>query len=35
VVSQGKIAQFGSHEGLMARGGPYADLYTIQASAYQ
>jgi ATP-binding cassette subfamily B protein len=35
VVRAGGVAEFGSHEELMARGGPYADLYTIQASAYR
>jgi ATP-binding cassette, subfamily B, bacterial len=35
VVSDGRIAEVGSHDDLMARRGPYADLYTIQASAYQ
>ncbi|MGI8433178.1 MAG: ABC transporter ATP-binding protein [Nocardioidaceae bacterium] len=35
VVMQGaRIAQVGSHEELMARGGAYADLYSIQAAAY-
>jgi ATP-binding cassette, subfamily B, bacterial len=35
VISDGTIAEVGSHEELMARRGPYADLYTIQAAAYQ
>ena len=35
VVSDGQVAEFGSHDELMARRGSYADLYTIQASAYQ
>ncbi len=35
VVGDGRIAELGSHEELMARGGPYAELYTIQASAYR
>jgi ATP-binding cassette subfamily B protein len=35
VVGDGRIAELGSHEELMARGGQYAELYTIQASAYR
>jgi ATP-binding cassette, subfamily B, bacterial len=35
VVTDGKIAELGSHADLMARGGAYADLYSIQARAYQ
>jgi ATP-binding cassette, subfamily B, bacterial len=35
VVGHGRIAELGSHEELMARGGQYAELYTIQASAYR
>lgn len=35
VISDGRIAEVGSHDELMARRGPYSDLYTIQASAYQ
>jgi ATP-binding cassette, subfamily B, bacterial len=35
VVSDGEIAEVGSHEELMATPGAYADLYSIQARAYQ
>ena len=35
VISDGAIAESGSHDELMARRGPYADLYTIQASGYR
>jgi len=35
VVRGGVVAEVGSHEELMAAGGPYADLYTIQATAYK
>jgi ATP-binding cassette subfamily B protein len=36
VVLQGSaLVQFGSHEELIAQPGPYADLYAIQAGAYQ
>jgi len=36
VVLQGaRVAEVGSHEELMERGGPYAELYGIQAAAYR
>jgi ATP-binding cassette subfamily B protein len=36
VVLQGaRVVQVGSHEELMARGGVYAELYSIQAAAYR
>jgi ATP-binding cassette, subfamily B, bacterial len=35
VIRDGRIAEIGSHEQLMADGGTYADLYTIQAHAYR
>jgi ATP-binding cassette, subfamily B, bacterial len=35
VVGDGRIAELGSHEELMACGGQYAELYAIQASAYR
>ncbi len=36
VVLQGSVlAEVGSHEELMARGGAYAELYAIQAGAYR
>jgi ATP-binding cassette subfamily B protein len=35
VLDGAKLVQFGSHDELMARPGPYAELYTIQASAYR
>ncbi|MGI8993981.1 MAG: ATP-binding cassette domain-containing protein, partial [Nocardioidaceae bacterium] len=35
VVLQGsQVSQVGSHEVLMRQGGPYAELYSIQAQAY-
>jgi ATP-binding cassette subfamily B protein len=35
VVDDGRIAELGSHTDLMGRAGAYADLYSIQARAYQ
>ncbi|MEJ7628659.1 MAG: ABC transporter ATP-binding protein [Nocardioidaceae bacterium] len=36
VVLQGsRLAQVGSHEELMTAGGPYAELYSIQAGSYR
>ncbi len=35
VLDGARVAQVGTHEDLMARGGPYADLYRIQAAAYR
>jgi ATP-binding cassette, subfamily B, bacterial len=35
VISDGMVSEFGSHQELMARRGAYADLYSIQARAYQ
>jgi ATP-binding cassette, subfamily B, bacterial len=29
------VAEVGTHESLMAKGGQYAELYGIQASAYR
>ncbi|GLY64103.1 hypothetical protein Atai01_07220 [Amycolatopsis taiwanensis] len=34
-LDQGKLAEQGTHEELMALGGHYADLFTLQATAYQ
>jgi ATP-binding cassette subfamily B protein len=34
VIRDGRLAEFGSHEDLIARNGTYADLYGIQARAY-
>jgi ABC-type multidrug transport system fused ATPase/permease subunit len=34
VLDAGKIVESGSHDQLMAVGGRYADLFTLQASAY-
>jgi ATP-binding cassette subfamily B protein len=35
VLDGAKVAEVGSHEELMARRGPYATLYDIQAAAYR
>jgi ATP-binding cassette, subfamily B, bacterial len=35
VLDGARVAQVGSHEDLMAKGGPYAELYGIQAAAYR
>lgn len=34
VMAGARVAEVGSHDELMARGGTYADLYRIQATAY-
>jgi ATP-binding cassette subfamily B protein len=35
VLDRARVAEVGSHHELMARGGPYAQLYSIQAAAYR
>jgi ATP-binding cassette subfamily B protein len=35
VLDGARVAQVGTHEELMGRGGPYAELYGIQAAAYR
>jgi hypothetical protein len=34
VLDGGRVVESGSHDELMALGGRYADLFTLQASAY-
>ncbi len=33
-LEHGRVIELGTHGDLMARGGPYAELYRIQAAAY-
>jgi ATP-binding cassette subfamily B protein len=35
VLDGARVVEVGSHEELMDRGGPYAELYGIQAAAYR
>jgi ATP-binding cassette subfamily B protein len=35
VLDGSKLAEVGTHEELMARKGPYSELYSIQAASYQ
>jgi ATP-binding cassette subfamily B protein len=35
VLSGAKVAEVGTHDELMAKGGQYAELYRIQAKAYR
>ncbi|HMI90306.1 MAG TPA: ABC transporter ATP-binding protein [Polyangiales bacterium] len=35
VLDGARVAEIGSHETLITRGGPYAELYGIQAAAYR
>jgi ATP-binding cassette subfamily B protein len=34
VMDGARVVEVGSHDELMARGGQYAELYSIQAKAY-
>ncbi|MGH2813991.1 MAG: ABC transporter ATP-binding protein, partial [Actinomycetota bacterium] len=34
VLDGGRVVEAGSHDELMALGGRYADLFTLQASTY-
>jgi ATP-binding cassette, subfamily B, bacterial len=34
VLDEGRVVEHGSHDELMAAGGRYADLFTLQARAY-
>ena len=35
VLDGARVAEVGTHEDLLSHGGPYAELYRIQASAYR
>ncbi|MFE7076423.1 ABC transporter ATP-binding protein [Streptomyces sp. NPDC057620] len=35
VLDGSRLVEYGTHEELMARGGQYHELYTLQASSYQ
>jgi ATP-binding cassette subfamily B protein len=35
VLDGARLVEVGTHEELMARHGPYAELYGIQAAAYR
>ena len=35
VLDGARVVEVGSHDELMARGGKYADLFTIRAAAYR
>ncbi len=35
VLDGARLVEVGAHEALMAKGGPYAELYGIQAAAYR
>ncbi len=35
VLDGARVAQVGGHDELMAQGGPYAELYALQAAAYR
>jgi ATP-binding cassette subfamily B protein len=34
-LDQGRVTQSGSHDELLALGGPYAAMYALQAEWYQ
>jgi ATP-binding cassette subfamily B protein len=35
VLDGAQVAEVGTHNDLMAKGGSYAELYSIQATAYR
>jgi ATP-binding cassette subfamily B protein len=35
VLDGSRVVEVGTHDDLLARHGPYAELYSIQAAAYR
>jgi len=35
VLADGRITEDGSHEGLMALGGQYSEMFELQAASYR
>ncbi|HEX4008762.1 MAG TPA: hypothetical protein VHX62_02065 [Solirubrobacteraceae bacterium] len=35
VLAGGRVVEYGSHDGLMAAGGTYAELFELQARSYR
>jgi ATP-binding cassette subfamily B protein len=35
VLDGAHVVEVGSHDELMVKGGPYSELYSIQAAAYR
>jgi ATP-binding cassette subfamily B protein len=35
VLDGARLVEYGTHEALMAKGGQYSQLYTLQAQAYK
>jgi ATP-binding cassette, subfamily B, bacterial len=35
VLHEGRVVEAGSHDELIAAGGRYAELFTLQAAAYR
>ena len=35
VMDGARVVEVGAHDELVARGGPYAELFTLQATAYR